>query len=292
MLIHFSIILSLILVLFIVPAYAEVISVSSDKSKYYSGDTITISGQVNFDPNIPSVIIQILTPAKDNFAGIANVFPNPNGSFSTTFHAGGPTWPGDGTYTVKASYDGSIETRFDFSKESQTSNESSTSKPSTEKKESNILTNEEPTSIQETNQKPKTHIPGFPSLDQSPQYYIDRYNNESDYQAWFDSQFPGQTIYEVLGFPDPVAVPNWIKITAEWWSTGKIRDSDFLDGIEFMIKNNILIIPYLPEPEAIPSQDVPDWIRNTASWWAQDKISEEEFLNAIKFLIQNGIIKI
>jgi len=135
-----------------------------------------------------------------------------------------------------------------------------------------------------------THIPGFPSIDKSPQYYIARHNTEPDYKSWFDSQFPGKSIYEVLGFQDPVAVPSWIKNNAEWWSTGQITDSDFLAGIEFMIENNIIVIPYLPEPDSNSGHDVPNWIRNNANWWAQDKISEDEFVNGIKFLIQNGII--
>ncbi len=113
-----------ILILFFIPAYAEVLTISSDKPEYSGGETITISGQVNFDPDIPSIIIQILTPSKNNFADIANVFPNNDGSFSTTFHVGGPTWPGDGTYTVKVSYGGISETTFDFSEISQTSEES------------------------------------------------------------------------------------------------------------------------------------------------------------------------
>ncbi|HET6517750.1 MAG TPA: hypothetical protein VFG25_05980 [Nitrosopumilaceae archaeon] len=255
-------------------------------------ETLTISGKVKFDPDIPSVIIQILTPAKDNFASIANVIPNPDGFFSTTFHAGGPTWPSDGIYPVKVSYGGIKETTLKYAKSSEKS--TSNEKP-TVKQQSEIISNEQPekttpTISDETNQAPKTHIPGFPSIDKSPQYYIDRYNNEPDYKTWFDSQFPQQSIYDVLGFPELVQVPNWIKITAEWWSTGKIRDADFLDGIEFMIQNNIIVIPYHEPTESIPNQDVPDWIRNTASWWAHDKISEEEFLNAIQFLIQTGII--
>ncbi len=283
-----------ILILFFIPAYAEVLTISSDKPEYSGGETITISGQVNFDPDIPSIIIQILTPSKDNFAVIANVFPNNDGSFSTTFHAGGPTWPGDGTYTVKVSYGGISETTFDFSEISQTSEEStSNEQTSSQNKESIITTNEQPStsssSIPQT-QKPKTHIPGFPSIDKSPQHYIDRYNIEPDYKSWFDSQFPGKSIYVVLGFQDPVAVPSWIKNNAEWWSTGQITDSDFLAGIEFMIENNIIVIPYLPEPDSNSDHDVPNWIRNNANWWTQDKISEDEFVNGIKFLIQNGII--
>lgn len=44
-----------------------------------------------------------------------------------------------------------------------------------------------------------THIPGFPDPEKEPMYYIDRYNNESEYRDWFDRNFPDQTIYDVVG---------------------------------------------------------------------------------------------
>ena len=37
-----------------------------------------------------------------------------------------------------------------------------------------------------------------------PQYYIDRYNNESTYKEWFDENFPDYTIYEAVGVEEPV----------------------------------------------------------------------------------------
>lgn len=61
----------------------------------------------------------------------------------------------------------------------------------------------------------KFKIPNFPSLDKSPQYYIDRYNNESIYKSWFDSQFPNDSIYNVLGYANPVSVPDWIRNNAD-----------------------------------------------------------------------------
>jgi len=137
-----------------------------------------------------------------------------------------------------------------------------------------------------------THINNFPDTAESPQYYISRYKAESNYQNWFDSQFPGKTIYEVLGFPDPVAVPEWIKSNAEWWSRGQISDNEFISGLEFMIENDIIIIPNLPESEESNSQDVPDWVRNNANWWSLDQISEDEFVNGIKYLIEKGIISL
>jgi titin len=49
----------------------------------------------------------------------------------------------------------------------------------------------------------ETHIPGFPDPEKDPQYYINRYNTESAYKEWFDTNFPDQTIYEVMGVPEP-----------------------------------------------------------------------------------------
>ena len=40
------------------------------------------------------------------------------------------------------------------------------------------------------------------------QHYIDMYNNDSTYKQWFDKKFPGQTIYEIIGMPEPKETEN------------------------------------------------------------------------------------
>ena len=85
-------------------------------------------------------------------------------------------------------------------------------------------------------------------------------------------------------------VPNWIKNNAGWWASDQIPDSAFLQGIQFLIKEGIMIIPFTETSESPQSQEVPDWVKNTAGWWAENKISETEFVNAIEFLIKHGII--
>jgi len=52
----------------------------------------------------------------------------------------------------------------------------------------------------------KNTITGFPDPDKSPQYYLDRYNNEPVYQEWFDRNFPNQSIYEVIGIESPQVI--------------------------------------------------------------------------------------
>ena len=38
-------------------------------------------------------------------------------------------------------------------------------------------------------------------------------------------------------------IPAWIKNNAGWWAEGKIRDNDFVKGIEFLMDNLILYVP-------------------------------------------------
>jgi len=39
------------------------------------------------------------------------------------------------------------------------------------------------------------------------------------------------------------SIPKWIKSNAEWWSEQQISDSDFVSGIEYLIKNGIINVP-------------------------------------------------
>jgi len=87
-------------------------------------------------------------------------------------------------------------------------------------------------------------------------------------------------------------IPNWIRNNAKWWSEGQIGDSDFTSGIQFMIKENIMVIPDLPEQTSETTRGVPDWVRNNAGWWADGLISDDDFVSGIKYLVEQGIIKV
>ena len=51
--------------------------------------------------------------------------------------------------------------------------------------------------------EPEKTVAPFVDPKQDPQYYVDRYNNEPSYKAWFDENFPDQTIYEAVGLDEP-----------------------------------------------------------------------------------------
>lgn len=86
-------------------------------------------------------------------------------------------------------------------------------------------------------------------------------------------------------------VAEWIKNNARWWAANQISDSDFIGGIEHLIKEKVIIVP-----DSVKStntdQNIPDWIKNSAEWWSQDIISDDEFVAALEFLVKNGIIRI
>jgi len=86
------------------------------------------------------------------------------------------------------------------------------------------------------------------------------------------------------------SIPDWIKNNAGWWAEGQIDDTTFLQGIQFLIKESILIIPSIESLGTSESQKVPDWIKNNAGWWAEGQIDDTTFLQGIQFLIKNGII--
>jgi len=96
----------------------------------------------------------------------------------------------------------------------------------------------------------------------------------------------------VMIIPSAIAeekVPDWVKNNAGWWASHFISDNEFINALEFLIKEGIIQIDATAGEK---SDNIPDWVRNTAEWWAADQISETEFLNAIKFLIESGIINI
>lgn len=87
-------------------------------------------------------------------------------------------------------------------------------------------------------------------------------------------------------------IPDWIKNNAKWWSSNQISDSDFTKGIEYMIKENIIVIPNLPPTTTSGQTVIPHWLKNNAGWWANGQISQDDFVNGIKWLVEHGIIKV
>jgi len=120
--------------------------------------------------------------------------------------------------------------------------------------------------------------------------------------------FLGDTLIEIIGTdaleidfeeiilqpepePEEIEIPTWIKNNAGWWAEGRIGDSDFVSGIQFLITEDIMTIPPT-ESGSGSSQPIPAWIKNNAGWWAEGRIGDSDFVSGIQFLITEGIMQI
>ena len=90
---------------------------------------------------------------------------------------------------------------------------------------------------------------------------------------------------------EPVSpkLPSWIKNNAGWWADGIITDDDFIQGVEFMIKNKIIEIEKT-NVNSNNSEKIPEWVKYNAKWWVDGIISEDDFVKGIQYLVKNGIV--
>lgn len=107
---------------------------------------------------------------------------------------------------------------------------------------------------------------------------------------------PWEAIQEELDLKDIdgtfLDIPEWIKNNAGWWADGQIDDNSFVQGIQFLIKENIMEIPPTTQGISSGSNEIPDWIKNNAGWWADGQITDDDFVQGIQFLITEGIMNI
>ena len=90
----------------------------------------------------------------------------------------------------------------------------------------------------------------------------------------------------------PVAkIPSWIKNNAGWWADGTIDDNSFVQGIQFLVKENILKIPSTSQGTS-SGNEIPSWIKNNAGWWADGTIDDDAFIQGIQYLIKEGIMRV
>jgi len=107
------------------------------------------------------------------------------------------------------------------------------------------------------------------------------------------SSYDGKDFGQVNFILNKIQIPEFFKNVANWWSDGLVEDTEFVDGIEFLINEKIIDIPNLPKSTVGGSEDrVPDWIRQNVGWWAKGLISDEDFVSGIKYLVEHGIITI
>jgi len=111
--------ISFLLVLVVPVAFADFITIQSDKTSYYEGDTIVVSGNVSTVIDDVPFIIQIIH--EGIIIETAQITVTQDGSFTETFLAEKPAWKNVGEYTIRAFYQEYISvTQFEFSPKTNT----------------------------------------------------------------------------------------------------------------------------------------------------------------------------
>ena len=103
---------------------------------------------------------------------------------------------------------------------------------------------------------------------------------------------PGSPSTTTPPMSEKTQIPSWIKNNAGWWADGSIDDNSFVQGIQFLIKEDILKIPPTTQGSSSASNEIPSWIKNNAGWWADGSIDDDSFVQGIQFLIKEGIMRI
>ena len=110
--------------------------------------------------------------------------------------------------------------------------------------------------------------------------------------------FGGDSIIDIIGTDalDPflieteIEIPSWIKNNAGWWAEDAIDDETFVQGIQYLINEEIMNIPQTESGE-FSGKDIPFWIKIDAGLWAENTIDDETFVLGIQYLITNGIMQ-
>jgi len=88
-----------------------------------------------------------------------------------------------------------------------------------------------------------------------------------------------------------IKIPEWVKNNAKWWVGGQVDDKTFASGIQFLLKEKIIIVP-ITEKGTTQSTTIPEWVKNNAKWWSDGQIDDKTFASGIQFLIKQGIISV
>jgi len=129
----------------------------------------------------------------------------------------------------------------------------------------------------------KTKVPSpFPF--ESNVYPLGMYTLEIQY-----SGSSSMTEFELIDSGN-IVIPLWIRELAKYWYNGAITDVEFSNGIGFLIKEGIIVIPETQNQKTSDEVKIPEWVKDSTGWWIDRQISDVEFAKGIEFLIKEGII--
>jgi hypothetical protein len=117
-------------------------------------------------------------------------------------------------------------------------------------------------------------------------YPVGKYFLEIQYSGSFDS-----VEFELIDSGN-IVIPLWIKEISNFWVNNMISDSKFVDGIEFLINEDIIVIPNNELHESTGEVRIPSWVKLSTGWWIDGGITDKEYAASLEYLIKMEIILI
>ena len=192
---------------FSIPAYAEVETVQTDRLFYSPGDKIVFSGTVEEDDTGLATIV--IRDSNDKFVLLTQAFINLDNTFERSVNTS-EKFSAHGIYNASAflvNITAGALTQFDYSLDGSPVSPSVVDLQKSNDGKETITSSQTSVKVE---LEPISKIASFVDTTKDPQYYIDRYNNESAYKVWFDTNYPDITIEEAVGLDRVIEDPKQI----------------------------------------------------------------------------------
>jgi len=89
---------------------------------------------------------------------------------------------------------------------------------------------------------------------------------------------------------DRTIIPEWVRHVALLWEQEKVTDKEFSQGIEYLVKQNIIILKNDTSSYPIVNQISFPQIKDNAGLWGYGQISTHTFAVSLKYLVENNTI--
>ena len=103
--------------------------------------------------------------------------------------------------------------------------------------------------------------------------------------------FNNTQLSPVSSTQDTHYTPYWLKNNAAMWTTGKITDKEFINLIQYLIKNKYMST-YSQNISNINLDTIPIWVKNNVQRWSNTTVPDEEFAFSMQYLIAHKIIQL
>lgn len=87
-----------------------------------------------------------------------------------------------------------------------------------------------------------------------------------------------------------VKIPDWLKLTTQFWVNNQMTDKEYTQSIQFLIEQNIVHVPFVSKPIETNDSVIPVWIKTNSQNWIDGNASNDEFSIGISWMIERGLV--